>query len=487
MICTRCGTEQRRETARFCHVCGAPIEPVTASAQPNNAGVATAATPAQPAHGLRPISLTPPEPAINSLPESSQAPEIQQASPYPDETREPATSWNDENEPTVVSSQPFTADPQAFSSNRPSEWDRQASDWQQESPIVTPNQPSSWRPMSDWQEAAPASTPLAWADQAPRAYAAAPEEKDYLPSQEDYQTRVAQSRPPSRPESLAWPEIMRTDEPQPEQAPAQDMRRDGWNSAPPAYRSEQSMAPEAPLQESEREGREHPFPAAQHRPRSMANDPFGDAGVRSAGRASPASERPTRSTAGPVQGSLTRRRPVKRRKVPLGVTVTIGLLLLFILGGIGVYAVMSSAGGQEPSAFVNYTDPHHHFTIEYPTVWNYKHVDNGVRFADATNTAELSITYVPNTSNLTAQQFADQEAQKQNLNTPDTRTFAGQTWVVRSGIVTQKSGIAQDIFIFVTVYNNFIYEIQEVTPLDGYQQPNQVAFLPMLQKYLKLS
>ena len=167
--------------------------------------------------------------------------------------------------------------------------------------------------------------------------------------------------------------------------------------------------------------------------------------------------------------------------MPLGVWVTAGLLLVFILGGVGVYAVVSSAGGQGLSAFVNYTDPNHHFTIKYPTVWNYKRLDNGVRFADATNTAQLSVTYTPNTSNLTAQQFADQEAQKQSLNTPDTRTFAGQTWVVRSGIVTQKSGIAQDIFIFVALDNNLLYEITEVTPLDGYQQPNQAAFMPMLQ------
>lgn len=144
--------------------------------------------------------------------------------------------------------------------------------------------------------------------------------------------------------------------------------------------------------------------------------------------------------------------------------------------------MISTSSGQEPSAFVNYTDTNHHFSIQYPGVWNYKRLPNGVQFADATNTAELSVTYIPNTSNLTAQQFADQEAAKENINTPDTKTFAGQTWVVRSGIVTQTSGISQDIFLFVTLHNNFLFEVREVAPLNGYNEPNQTAFMPMLQK-----
>lgn len=148
--------------------------------------------------------------------------------------------------------------------------------------------------------------------------------------------------------------------------------------------------------------------------------------------------------------------------------------------------MISSAGGQEPSAFVNYTDANHHFSIQYPSVWNSKRLSNGAQFADATNTAQLSVTYIPNTSNLTAQQFADQEAAKENINTPDTQTFAGQTWVVRSGIVTQTSGISQDIFLFVTLYHGFLFEVREVAPLNGYQQPNQTAFMPMLQS-LKLT
>ena len=474
MICTRCGTEQRRETARFCHVCGATIEPVTASAQQNNAAVATVAAPPPPAHGLRPISLTPPEPAINSTPVSTQAPEIRQASPYPEEAREPARSWDAEEEPTPISSQPFA-------SNQPPQWKAQPPDWQQEPPTITLNQPPSWRTTNDRQGSNPAAPPSGWATPESIAYPVSPEERNQPSAQEEYQAPIAQSRPRSRPDPSVWPETIGAGEQQPELALPQDIAQAGWNSTPPVYGSAEPIAPEGPSQENGHDGRERPFPAAQHRQRSMVHDPFGDAEARPASWASPMPERPTRSAAGPVPGSLTRPRPVKRRRLPLGVTVTIGLLLVFILGGLSVYALVSSSGGQEPSAFVSYKDPNHHFNINYPNVWNYKHLDNGVRFADATNTAELSVTYTPNTSNLTAQQFADQEAQKQSLNTPDTRTFAGQTWVVRSGIVTQKSGIAQDIFIFVALDNNLLYEIREVTPLDGYQQPNQAAFMPMLQ------
>jgi hypothetical protein len=182
-----------------------------------------------------------------------------------------------------------------------------------------------------------------------------------------------------------------------------------------------------------------------------------------------------------VPGALQRSRPVKHRRVPIGVIITLALLLVFIVAGLGIYAFASGTVAQEPSAFLSYTDAGNHFKIQYPNVWTVKKLTNGVRFADATNTAELSITYIPNTSNLTAEQFADQEAAKENISTPDTQTFAGQTWVQRSGIVTQTSGISQDIFIFVAVANNLLYEVREVAPLDGYKEPNQAAFMPMLQ------
>lgn len=172
---------------------------------------------------------------------------------------------------------------------------------------------------------------------------------------------------------------------------------------------------------------------------------------------------------------------MKRRRLPIGVIITLALLGVFVVAGLGIYAVASGSVAQEPSAFLTYTDAGHHFKIQYPNVWTVKKLVNGARFADATNTAELSITYTPNTNNLTAAQFADQEAAKENISTPDTQTFAGQTWVQRSGIVTQTSGISQDIFIFVTLANNLLYEVREVAPLDGYKEPNQAAFMPMLQ------
>lgn len=165
----------------------------------------------------------------------------------------------------------------------------------------------------------------------------------------------------------------------------------------------------------------------------------------------------------------------------MGVIITLGLILVFVVAGMGIYAFASGSGSQEPSAFLNYTDPGNHFSIKYPNVWKLEKLSNGVRFADATDTAELSVTYTPNSSNLTAEQFANQEAAKEDISTPDTQTFAGATWVERSGIVTQTSGISQDIFLFVTVSNNLLFEVQEVAPLDGYKEPNQTAFMPMLQ------
>ena len=185
-----------------------------------------------------------------------------------------------------------------------------------------------------------------------------------------------------------------------------------------------------------------------------------------------------------MPGAFQRPRQVKRRRLPIGIIVTLGLIVVFVVAGVGIYALANGPGSQEPSAFTTYTDPSHHFSISYPTVWTVKPLSNGVRFADATDTAELWVTYTPNTTNLAAANFADQEAAKAGISAPapDSQTFAGTTWVQRSGIVTQTSGLSQDIFIFVAASNNLLYEVREVAPLDGYKEPNQTAFMPMLQK-----
>jgi hypothetical protein len=191
--------------------------------------------------------------------------------------------------------------------------------------------------------------------------------------------------------------------------------------------------------------------------------------------------RPPQSTRGPVPGGLASRQRPRSHRMLLGLFVPLALIVVFVLVGLGVYSLVTTPSLPEPSAFLTYTDPHQQFSIQYPNVWTQKQLENGVRFTDVTNTAELSVTYTPNTANQTAEQFANQQAAKEGISTPDTKTFAGQTWVVRSGIVTQTSGVSQDIFLFVTLHNNIFFEIREVAPLDGYREPNQTAFMPMLQ------
>ncbi|HEY7348930.1 MAG TPA: hypothetical protein VH599_11520 [Ktedonobacterales bacterium] len=257
-----------------------------------------------------------------------------------------------------------------------------------------------------------------------------------------------------------------------------------WAGEPPAWERRPQEVP--PEQREDRPWSNQP-PSAQNYRSNLNQNPFDErASVPPSWQAPPA-ERPIRpATRGPVPGAFQKPRPPKQHRLPLGVIITLGLLLVFVVAGVGVYAFVSGSGSLEPSAFQTYTDSDHHFSIQYPTVWTLKQLPNGARFANTTNTAELSVTYTPNTSNLTAEQFADQEAAKENISTPDTQTFAGTTWVVRSGIVTQTSGISQDIFLFVTVSNNLLYEVREVAPLDGYKEPNQTAFMPML-KSLKLT
>lgn len=392
MICPRCGAVRRRETARFCHECGATFEPSPANIQP---GIPESSTPAP-----APQHVRPPRPAASSPrgPEEHPIPEKQM---------------------------PFAGPP--------------------------PQQPSAGYP--GWQNEAPAGqreqqpiSPYENKSQAP--------ESPHMAH--GYPSGGARLAPP------VWPE------------------------EPPAW-GEQQPQPAFPSIGEASALRERPASPGQHMPRDLNQGTVeGHAEPLVAWQAA-APERPLRSsTRGPVPGALHRSRPITKRRLPLGVIVTLGLLLVFVVAGVGIYAIVTGSGNQEPSSFLTYTDPGHHFTIQYPTVWTVKQLPNGVRFADATNTAELSVTYTPNSSNLTAVQFANQQAAKEGISTPDTQTFAGTTWVQRSGIVTQTSGISQDIFLFVTVANNLLYEVREVAPLDGYKEPNQTVFIPML-KSLTLS
>lgn len=433
MVCTRCGAVQRRATARFCHECGATIELAPTNVHANDTETPTeiAANEVAPQHApsLRPVSLTSPErqedrkPAKQSPPES-QSPQ-QPAVDYP--------NWHDEA-PTLLRDQPPAPDYEPKS----------------QSPTSFP-QPASAASPSQETASPPFGNP-------PEPFARAAQNQGFIPESQQMPQASAARGPRHAP--AVWPEEPST-----------------WESQPPEMfphtRDAQAVNASA-------------FSSAQHVPGAMSEEPFdGRAGAPLSWQTPPA-EPPNRSTArGPVPGAFQRPRPVKRRRLPIGVIVTLGLIVVFVVAGVTIYALASGPSSQEPSAFATYTDPGHHFSIPYPTVWTVKQLSNGVRFADATDTAELWVTYTPNTSNLKAADFADQEAAKAGISAPapDSQTFAGTTWVQRSGIVTQTSGLSQDIFIFVTTSsNNLLYEVREVAPLDGYKEPNQSAFMPMLQK-----
>ncbi len=403
MNCPRCGAVQRRETARFCHICGATIELAPTNVQartPANAAPESASPSAQ---APRTVSFTPHGPDEQRL-------EGKQALPENQPPQQPAGSY-----PTWLDTAPTALGEQQPAG--PHEESRR-----QRAPAAEPA-PAAF---PDWAEAAPASG--------------------------QQQERFSQARP----------------------APSV------WPNEPPAWG--QQLQPAFPKAEDAPAWRERPLSPPQSSQRNLSQGPFEGRAAPPPSWQSPAMEHSVRPAArGPVSGALHRPRTTRRRRPPLGIIITLSLLLVFVVAGVGIYVFVSSASGPALSAFQTYTDPGHHFTIKYPTVWTVKSLPNGVRFADATNTAELSVTYTPNSSNLTAEQYANQQAEKEGIHTPDTQTFAGTTWVERSGIVTQTSGISQVIYLFVTVTNNLIYEVREVAPLDGYKEPNQAAFMPMLQ------
>ena len=429
MICTRCGTEQRRETARFCHQCGGTtFAPSPTNVQPdlNELPVSEAAEAApEDIPTLNTVTYNPPEPDM-FMPQE-RAPEQPR---YPPQPARNYPNWHDEA-PTALPEDPPTrpAPPDhapVFAA--PPAWDAPP----RREPAAPPysRQPDGFAPMATNQAFAPENRPMS-------------------------------SEPPARGARPAPPT---------------------WAQEPPAW--ERQTPPAFPADEEPVVVRARGVPPAQHHVQSHPNQAsFEGRGEPPIAWQTPPAEPPSRSAArGPVPGGLQRPRPApKRRRVPLGVIITLALLLVFVIAGAAIYVFASGSASQEPAAFLSYSDPGHHFSIHYPNVWTVKQTANGARFVDATNTAELSVTYTSNTANLTAAQFADQEAAAENISTPDSQTFAGATWVERSGIVTQTSGISQDIFIFVTVSNNFLYEVREVAPLDGYKEPNQAAFMPMLQ------
>lgn len=432
MVCTRCGAVQRRATARFCHICGATIELAPTNVQPDTSDRPTPEAAPQYAPSIKTVSFSSPEPDEQARSEEQPSSESQLSQPPP--VNYP--NWFDEA-PTTQRDQPPA---------RPNEYETQPP-----APFAQPAWIAAPQAAPQQESAAPAF------DQQPDAFPPATHQ---------------QAMPP---ESQAWP-------PTPA---AKDARYapPAWTDDPPLWeRQPQEAFPKAEEASADRPERGRAFPAAAHISNARKPASFAERPEPAAGWQAPAAEPPSRAAArGPVPGAFQRSRPVRQRRLPLGVIITLGLLLVFVIAGVGIYAFAYGSGGQVSSAFMTYTDPGHHFRIQYPTVWNVKKLSDGVSFDNATNTAQLAVTYIPNTSNLQAEDFANQEAAKENINTPDSQTFAGMTWVERSGIVTQTSGVSQDIFIFVAAANNLLYEVREAAPLNGYKEPNQSAFMPMLQ------
>ncbi len=430
MVCTRCGAVQRRASARFCHECGATFELAPTNVQPDASDSPIPEVEAQYAPSIRTVAFTSESDEKTRLQEQPLA-EAQLPQPAPAEY----PNWIGEA-PTALRDQPAA---------RSEEAKNQAAE---------PFAPPAWLASSNQERA---ETPFG------------NQQQPFTPAAKE-QTSLS--------ENQQWPPVS------PARGPRSAPR--AWTDDPTGWERQPQEA--FPHPEKASPARGGTFPAAQNSPHSFNQGPFEErSDPPAAPWQTPLAERPNRAaTRGPVPGAFQRPRPVKQRRLPLGVIITLGLLLVFIIVGVGIYAIASGSGGQELAAFATYNDPGQHFSIKYPTVWTVKKLPDGVQFADATNTAELSVTYTPNSSNLSAEDFANQEAAKENISTPDSQTFAGTTWVERSGIVTQTSGISQDIFIFVTAANNLLYEVREVAPLDGYKEPNQTDFMPMLQS-LKLT
>ena len=161
MICTRCGTEQRRETARFCHQCGGTtFAPSPTNVQPdlNELPVPEAAEAApEDIPTLNTVTYNPPEPDI-PMPQE-RAPEQPR---YPPQPARNYPNWHDEA-PTALPEDPPTrpAPPDhapVFAA--PPAWEAPP----RREPAAPPysRQPDGFTPMATNQAFAPENPPMSF-------------------------------------------------------------------------------------------------------------------------------------------------------------------------------------------------------------------------------------------------------------------------------------------------------------------------------------
>ncbi len=172
----------------------------------------------------------------------------------------------------------------------------------------------------------------------------------------------------------------------------------------------------------------------------------------------------------------------KQRRKPL--VLVVGLLVIVLLGGIGVWVSVSHpfSVSDVVQPQLSFSNSQLAFSVQYPTGWN-ERVDirtASAYFADSSNTAQYTVAVAP-TNGKDASQYVQQLANQlkmTNIKVQSPLSFGGASWQQVQGNALFSGANYREI-ILATVHNNHLYTITQAAPQSTYAQEEQIVFSTM--------
>lgn len=177
--------------------------------------------------------------------------------------------------------------------------------------------------------------------------------------------------------------------------------------------------------------------------------------------------------------------PGLRRRSPISATLTLGLLIVILIGaGIGYWLIAA-----QPFSVAPITNPVQGFqdrtlsiAVEYPHTWTAQ-IDRStatVHLYDSSQTDQVDIAMQETATTDLARLLQDRAAHigMTGTTTATPVTFAGSTWQYIHGIV-QESGASYTEAIFATVHGNHTYILTQIAPQSTYNDEESITFAPL--------
>ncbi|HLG75165.1 MAG TPA: hypothetical protein VKX46_02050, partial [Ktedonobacteraceae bacterium] len=177
--------------------------------------------------------------------------------------------------------------------------------------------------------------------------------------------------------------------------------------------------------------------------------------------------------------------PALRRRSPISATLTLGLLIVILIGaGIGYWLIAT-----QPFSVAPITNPVQGFqdhalgiAVEYPHTWTAR-VDRStatVHLYDSSQTDQVDIAMQETATTDLVRLLQDRATHigMTGTTTATPVTFAGSTWQQVHGLV-QESGASYTEAIFVTVHGNHTYMLTQIAPQSTYNDEESITFAPL--------